>query len=54
MDRKRALEILGLPENSSKDKIKEAYRRLFRKYHTDKSPETKEKCQEIGYEDGPR
>nr|CAG8619209.1 10808_t:CDS:10 [Entrophospora candida] len=45
---KRALEILGLPENSSKDKIKEAYRRLFRKYHTDKSPETKEKCQEIG------
>ena len=47
MDRRKALEILGLSENASENEIKKAYHTLCFKHHTDKSSKNKEKIQEI-------
>jgi molecular chaperone DnaJ len=42
-------EVLGVPRNSSKDQIKDTYRKLAMQYHPDrnKSPEAEEKFKEI-------
>ena len=37
LSKKTPYEILGITENSSEDEIKNAYRRLAKKHHPDKS-----------------
>ena len=48
-------QVLGIPENSSVDDAKKAYRKLAKEFHPDvnKSPEAEEKFKEISqaYED---
>ena len=48
-EKKSYYEILGIPKGSSKDVIKDAYRKLAMQYHPDrnKSPEAEEKFKEI-------
>jgi DnaJ-class molecular chaperone len=48
-EKKSYYEILGIPKGSSKDEIKDAYRKLAMQYHPDrnKSPEAEEKFKEI-------
>ncbi|WGS65141.1 J domain-containing protein [Marinitoga aeolica] len=38
--------LFNLPENFTKDELKKRFRELTKKYHPDKCPDNKEKCEE--------